>query len=149
MATASLTIDRTGMSGSPADLVFSGSNGTAWGLIDLSEPIMLPVTEYASRARFLDGGVATASTYDLTAIAAVVELKQSTAAALASAYAELVAALRRIRYEVTITKNSQSLTYQAQGRGGLAPAKNLDHLDLSRTTQLYNLTIPVHPVPIS
>ncbi len=147
MPTASLTIDRTDMSLS--DLVFSGSNGSELGLIDLSEPVMIPRTEYASDGRYIDGAVAVASTWDLTAIAAVVELKYTSASALQAGYEALVAALARITFEVTITKNGDAVTYETQGRCGIAPAKNLDRLDLSRTTQLYNLTFPVNPVPVS
>lgn len=147
MATATLTIDRTDMSLSA--LVFSGANGTAFGLMDLSEPVMIPRTEYASGGRYIDGAVAVASTWDLTAIAAVVELKYTTASALQDSYDALVAALARISFTVTITKNSDAVSYKTQGRCGIGPAKNLDRLDLTRTTQLYNLTFPIHPVPVA
>lgn len=147
MATASLAIDRTDMSLSA--LEFSGSNGTTFGLIDLSEPVVIPRTQYAAQAMFLDGSVATSSTWDLSAIAAVIEIKAASDAALKTAYLEVVAALKRIRFQATITKNGVATVYQSQGRGGLAPARNLDKLALDRKTQLYNLTIPVHPVPVS
>lgn len=147
MATASLAIDRTSMSLSA--LVFSGSSGSTFGLMDLSEPTMLARTEYASAARFIEGAVAVASTWDLTAIGAVVEIDAASDAAFKTAYLEVVAALKRLSYNVTITKNGTASVYQSQGRGTLSPAKNLDKLDLDRKAQLYNLTIPVHPVPVS
>ena len=145
MPSISLTIDRTGMS--LANLVFSGANGTALGLISLQEPVMLARTEYAASARFIHGSFPVASTWDHSAIVATVELKYSTASALRTGYLELVAALNRITFPVTITKNAVAVSWTGE-RGSLALASDsLTRHDLERTTELYRLTIPVHPIP--
>lgn len=148
MTDQSLIIDRTDMS--LADLVFSGADGTPLGLIDLIEPALIPRTEYASSGRFIDGSIAVASTWDLTAIVATVELEYTTAGALKTAVDEVKAAMKRITFQSVITKNGGTTTWQSQGRGGLALANgSVTRWDLERTTEIYRLTIPVHPVPIS
>lgn len=141
----SLTIDA-----SPV-LVFSAvRDGSPLGLIDLLEPVYVPRTQYAQGATWLDGSFASSSTWDLSNIAATVELVYDTPANLKAGYTALVAALVRLSYNVTITKNSVATVYKTQGRAGLAlAADTLSRWNLERVTEVYRLSIPVLPNPVT
>lgn len=145
MATATLSIDRTGLA--LAALVFDGSDtGTTHVLVELNEPAMVARTQYAPPSRFINGLTAVASTWEHTNLTATVRLEGATSAALATAKAALKVALSQFSYTVTTTVNGVAAVWQAD-RGSMALAGDtLAYENLRRDVEVYRLTIPVHPI---
>lgn len=148
MATATLSIDRTGLA--LAALVFDGSDaGTTNVLVELSEPPLVARTAYAPPGRFLHGLTPVASTWEHTNLTATVRLEGASAAALATLKAALKAAVGQFSFTVTTTVNGVATTWQAD-RGSIALAgDSLAYENLRRDVELYKVTIPVHPVVVS
>lgn len=146
MPTASLTIDRTSLSLS--DLVFEGNDGsTPFGLGAFQTPVYVPRTQYA-QSRWIDGSFPVSSVWEHSQLTGTLILSADTAADLASAKAEVVAALGRMSYEVTTEQNGVEQTWTAD-RGSLVLAGDLDIINLRELFEVYRFVIPVHPLVVA
>lgn len=141
MATASLTLSGT------VPIVFSGSNGSDFGLLSLQLPVFVPRTSYAPAGRWMHGLVPSASVWEHTAINATVIIQGSTQSNLATNRAAVKAALGRMSYTATVMENSVSQAFSADW-GSMALGGDLDLLNLQRLYEVYRLTIPVHPTVV-
>lgn len=145
MATATLSIDRTGLSLSA--LVFDGADtGTTHVLVEMNEPARVNRTSYASAGRFMHGLVPVASTWEHTTLAATVRLEAASAAALETAKDALVAALGQFSFTVTTTVNGVANVWQAERGSMVLAGDSLEYENLRRDVERYRITIPVHPV---
>lgn len=147
MATATLTIDRTGLA--LADLVFDGSDaGTTNVLVDLSEPPLSARTSYAAPSRWVDGSFPASSAWEHTNLAATVRLEGASAAALEALKLAVRAAIAQFSYEVTTTVNGVARTYVADRGSMVLASGDLAYENLRRDVEIYRLVIPVHPVEV-
>lgn len=141
MATASLTLS------GDTPLVFSGANGTDFGLVSLQLPVFVPRTSYAPAGRWMHGLVPSAAVWEHTSIGATVIIQGSTQSNLATNRAAVKAALGRMSYTATVMENAVEQDFSADW-GSMALAEEILLPHLVNLYEVYRLTIPVHPTVV-
>jgi hypothetical protein len=144
MSTFTVSIDRTDLSLSA--LVIQGNTRQAgWNAMPGWQiPDFMPVVETAS-SPYLHGSVATGWRYQDGILSGDVFPVVADAAALATAVAEMRAALGRLSYTVTTNVNGDVSVWSAQP--GSMTRSPLDAIKVGRNEPVWSLTIPVYPIP--
>lgn len=149
MSAASVSIDRTGMSGSPAPLVIS-DDGSVFRFTEDGVGYVVQsvrVTTMPDSAD-VDGSEIVAFAREATSLALEFHIIGATASALDASIAEMEAALFRLGYPVTRTVDGISKTYDA-GPCALVPSRAaVDSGVLAQHFDTFKVTIPLpNPVP--
>lgn len=143
-----ISIDRTSMAGSPAALVFRGTRGSgSYGITEFTEPAEAPLTRYATHSDYDDGDEPRGATmlnsilgWDFTTDVAATE------AASRLLIADVRAAIRRLRYPVTVTvAGAPAETWLVRGYGTLTPPGPRSYADLKGHNPVWSLSLPVNP----
>jgi len=143
-----ISIDRTGMAGSPAALVFRGTRGTgSLGIVGYTEPAEEPLNRYATKSDYDDGQEPRGATM----LNSILGLDFTTDAAASEAasrllIAEVRLAIRRLRYAVTVTTaGATAEVWAVRGYGSLTPAGPRSYADLKGHNPVWSLSLPVNP----
>jgi hypothetical protein len=146
--TLTISIDRTGMTGSPAPLVLHGNRGTgSLGITDYTEPAMQPRGRDAPTADDLDGETTTAWSWQETML--VFEVVTDVSASEAdsrSLIAELRAAITRLNVPVTVTVGDAPAETWRGKLGTLTPTGPRNRWDLAKHNPTWTVTIRCHPI---
>ena len=147
--TLTISIDDTGVAGSPGDLVFSGllAGGTTLGITDFREVASVAaITRVGDAGNIHGSGVPTEWSYQEANIA----FSFATIAASETASRALLASVRaflgRMRYSVTITTSDAPAETWLCYPGSLTPATGRSRMDLSRSIPVWDVVIPCHPI---
>jgi hypothetical protein len=144
--TLTITIDRTSLGLTP--LVLSGaSDGVALGIVSYQEPADIPRYLWAPDSVNVEGSeLISASSeqanlgFDWVSDAAANE------AAVASAKAEVLAAVRQFSFQVTTQVSDAPAEVWAANRGAQTPSPRT-YEDLANHNPVFAVTIPVYPIP--
>lgn len=114
---AEISIDRSGMVGAPAPLVITANpHGTTFHLPE--DGVVWPAFEtrrtYAPDSAYESGRMLLAAVQDAAELSLTVYAHAASGAALATAKAELEAALAQWSYDLTLTVDSVAYTYHAE-----------------------------------
>lgn len=147
-AIATVTIDRSNMPGSLADLVID-SEGFSTYYVDkagLGRPGVAPREAFASDSPFINGRLRTAVVKEETTLPIKVRVQAASSSALDTAVNALEDALWQFVFPITVAVDGVSKTYNAypatiQSTDGLTAFERVQafHEDLS-------ITIPIDPV---
>jgi hypothetical protein len=146
MPTFEISIDRASLSTTP--LVMSGNDGAATSLkvTTYRAPAMQARIRYAPSSEYVHGDTALAWSWQQTILAFEVTTRgAATEAAAKAAVAELVAAVARLNYTVTVTEDGVAETW-ACDPGTVAPRDDRNRVDLEHHSTVWSVTIPCHPV---
>lgn len=147
MPTFAISIDRTSLS-LPA-LEMSGNDGAATPLkvTTYREPAMQARVKYAPSSEYEHGDVALAWSWQQTVLSFEVTTRgAATETAARAAVAELVAAVARLSYTVTVTPDDAAPETWACDPGTVAPRDDRSLVDLTHHSSVWVVTIPAHPV---
>lgn len=148
VATMTVTIDRSGMAGSPADLVLSGkiSDGTALGLLDYQEPALQPRIRYAPSSDYVHGDLPLAWSWQQSVMSfAVMPINPANETAAQAALDDLTAAISRLTYAVTVVKSGVTEVWTCNA-GSMSPAGSRTRLNLTRNIPVWSVSLPCYPV---
>lgn len=145
--TFTISIDRTGMAGSPAPLTFSGTPGVGeLGVVNYREPRL------QTRRRTLEAddihGVRTQAWKWQESILSfdVVTDASSTEAESRGYVTDIRAAISRLSYSVTVTVNGATAEVWACTVGDVNYAADRAYQDLASHNPVLEVSIPCHPV---
>ena len=148
MPTFDISIDRTGMTPS-TPLVMSGNNdaSTALKVVSYREPAMQARIRYAPTSDYEHGDIPLAWSWQQTLLSFEVTTRGATTEAAArAAVAELVAAVARLSYSVTVTVDGAAPETWACNPGTVAPRDDRNRVDVTHHSSVWVVTIPCHPV---
>jgi hypothetical protein len=146
MPTFDISIDRTSLSLAPLEM--SGNDGatTALKVTTYRAPAMQARVKYAPSSEYVHGDVPLAwswqqaiLTFDVTTRGAATE------AAAKAAVAELVEAVARLSYTVTVTEDGVVEAW-ACDPGTVAPRDDRNRVDLEYHSTVWTVSIPCHPI---
>jgi hypothetical protein len=146
--TLTISIDRTGMVGAPAPLTFSATPGVGTlGITDYTEPAVAPQNIYASTSDYEHGETIRGARWHNTLLSwEVVTDAASTEQAAREAIAEVLAAVSRLEYEVTVTVDgAPAETWLAQGYGTVTVNGARTFANLRDHNPVWSITLPVYP----
>lgn len=148
-APLTISIDRSGMDGAPAPLVFSATlDGTALGIFEFQRPGLQMAVTYAPDSASRHGSVKRAAKYQQAILgwdwAADLAADETTVQA---AYAEVAAAIAQFAYTVTTQVSDAPAEVWSADPGTLVPSSR-SYLDLANPDQaMFSVSIPVYPIP--
>jgi hypothetical protein len=146
--TLTISIDRSGMTGSLGPLEFSGKlDGTSLGIVNYQAPARQSRTAYAPDSINIHGSEAIGAAWQQAILS--FEWVCDTASSetdVQAAYDEVVAALEQFSYPVTTQVSGAPAQSWAADMGSCAPSGRT-YADLANTNPVYAVTIPVYPIP--
>lgn len=150
MSTLTVSIDRTGMAGSPAPLILLGHVGSAntvLGATAYREPARQKRVRYAPPSDFAHGDVALGWNWQQSILSFTVRAFNANETQLKAAIDELEAAVSRMRYEVTVTVGDAPALVWTCDPGQVIPVRDRTYTDLRLATAPWSVELPCHPVP--
>lgn len=142
-----ITIDRTGMPGDPDPLEFHATPGIGQlGLTDYDEPAVEPLNRYAMASDYEDGQEPRGATMLNTLLGwSFVTDMAGTEQESRILIAEVRAAVRRLRYPVTVTvADADPEVWLVRGYGSLTPpARTMTNL--ANHDPVWGVSLPIHP----
>lgn len=152
MVSLTISIDRTGMVGSPAPLVLVSdradpASNIALGCSGFREPAKRMRRRIAPPSDFLHGDVVLGFAYDQADLSFEVMAFNATETEAKAALAELEAAIARLQFELTVTVgDSPSLVYVCDA-GEAIPVRDRSYVDLKYVHPKWSVSIPCYPIP--
>ena len=150
--TLTISIDRTGMGGSPAPLVLVSdrsdpASNTVFGCSGFREPAKQMRRRVAPPSAFLHGDVVLGFAYDQANLAFEVMPIGATEAQAKAALAELELAIARLQFEVTVTVGDASGLVYLCDAGEAFPVADRSYVDLKYVQPKWSVSIPCYPIP--
>jgi hypothetical protein len=147
VASLTIAIDRAGMTGDPDPLIFSATaSEQTWGIMPgFQEPGQIARVNYAT-APWVHGDLAVSSSWQHAYLSWQTIPDVASEAALRAAVAEVRAALGRLSFAATVTRNGAASVW-ACDTGSISPAP-VGRIEVSRFQPVYEITIPCYPLPI-
>lgn len=141
-----ITIDRASLS--LADLVMTASAGyTGLGIVNYTEPAMQSRILYAPSSAYIPGDVALAATWQQTSLNFdVVAPRVSTETQARAAIAELLTAIYRLQFPLTVSVSDADGETWTCDAGSVAPLGSRTYVDLRYHGPVWGVSIPCHPV---
>lgn len=150
MSALTITIDRTGMTGSPAPLVLSAEDdGTPLGVHAYAPPGRVGRVTYLPDEPDTHGSIPQAASLQQAILAFGVSAVAASESGMRALIAEVEAALARLSYQVTtMVGDGPAETWLATwGSIELADNSGRDYADLRDADPVYSVSIPVFPIP--
>lgn len=146
--TLTISIDRSGMAGSPAALVFSARlDGVARGITSYDEPSMIARNRYATSSDYDDGDEIRGTTLQQTILAwTFITPNAASEQAHRVLVAEVRAAIGQLRFNVTVTVDGATAEVWRCNRGNLTPVAGRSLVDVALRVAEWAVTLPCHPV---
>jgi hypothetical protein len=146
-----ITLDRSGMPGSPAPLIFYGATGLG-GLVILRymPPAQSARTTYMPDAGDVDGSEAIGSAWQQAVLAWDWRPDGATSETIVQAARnEVLAAIGQFEFEVTTrVSDAPAEVWQAdRGSMALGGSDGRQYVDLANLIPQYAVTVPVYPIP--
>lgn len=146
-----ISIDRTGMAGSPAPLVLAatenhGSSNTVLGVTEYGEPAIQARVQYAPTSAWLHGEEPLGWTYQQSLLAFSVAPVNSDETDGREAVEELRAALSRLSFEITVTVDDAPAETWTCTAGTVEPAGSRTLANLRHNCPSWSVGVPAHPV---
>lgn len=148
MAELTISIDRTGMAGSPAALVLTGHTDAArfLSVSDYQEPAIMPRITNAP-AGDDHGEVPLAWSWQDSILGFNVFYEGGTSEAeMRSRIAVLTAAISRLTYQTTVTVSDADAETWTCRPGSITPIGGRTRTDMRLFNPVWSIAIPVHPV---
>lgn len=144
--TLTVSIDRTDLALAP--LVMGADMFAELAIVSYTEPSIVQRTRFAPTSAFQHGDMPLGSTLDNTTLQLTVGPQDAaTEQDAQDAIDELVVALSRLTYEVTVTTNGATPQVWTCYPGGLVPAGPRTFQNLRAHRPIWQITIPAHPIP--
>lgn len=143
-----LTIDRSGLTGAPAPLMFRGVVSTAtWTLMNLRVPGRVRRNTYAPDADNIHGSEVYASAWQQGLISFSARPEVADEAALQTAVSDLYAALDQRNYVVKVKIGTGMSEQWTCDPGSAEPgSEGRTYVDLRDASPIYLVTIPCYPI---
>lgn len=145
--TLTISIDRTSLD--LAAFVLTGHDAAHdLAITDYQEPAMAPRNEYAPTSPDVDGEMPLGWSWQQSILGfSVVKDDAVTEAAMRTKIVELVAAVARLSFTITVTvSDAPAETWTAQGAGSVVPVGGRTYEDMRHHDPVWSVSIPVHPV---
>jgi hypothetical protein len=140
-----ISIDRSSLSLTP--LVIKSDRTTGLTLVSYREPAMQPRIKYAPTSDWQHGDLALGFTYQQVVLSFQVAARTAASEAVArSAIAELVAALGRLSYLVTVTLAGAPAETWTCDPGAVVAVDDRQYADLAHHDPAWQISIPAYPV---
>lgn len=146
-----ISIDRTGMAGAPSPLVIKADGTTPFKLVGWREPAMRPQVRTPGPSYYVDGdGPTIAWTWQETVLLWEVAARGAASETVSRALtAELLAAVARASYPITVTVNgAPDETWQCKP-GALEPGDARNYVDLNNHDPVWVVSMKAHPIRIT
>lgn len=146
--TLTISIDRTGMAGSPGPLVLTGAKATTTtlGVTEYAEPAVQARVQYAPTSVWTHGETALGWSYQQSLLAFSVVPVGADEDDGRAAITELRAALSRLSFTVTVTVDGAPAETWTCDAGTVEPAGSRTLADLRYNTPTWNVSVPAYPV---
>lgn len=146
--TTVISIDRTGMAGSPAPLTFSATPGVGeLGIVNYREPALQPRVRYAPSADDIHGEQPLAWSWQQSILSwDVVTDDCANEAESRALVAEIRAAISRLSYLVTVTVNGATPEVWTCVVGEANYTGDRTYADLTDSNPVIGVSLPCNPV---
>jgi hypothetical protein len=143
-----ISVDRSGMDGSPAALAFSGRlDGTARGVTSYDEPAMIPRNRYATSSDYEDGDEIRGTTWQQSVLGwSFITPGVASEQEHRTLVAEVREAVSQLRFDVTVAVDGADAETWRCNRGTLTAVAGRTLVDVAHHTAEWSIVLPCNPV---
>lgn len=142
-----VSINRASMGGAPELVLYGHGNLPGLAVEGYTEPAMRPRTTYAPDSDWVNGSMPLSMVWQESILGFTVFADAAASEAEARSWiADLVQALGRLRYPVTVTVGDAAPETWVCGPGTVAPAGGRSRADLQDHNNVWEVTIPCQPI---